>query len=179
MQLYLSALKGEPDPDAFSRRVALLKKRVAHAVGRGLFDQEKKDILTEVCVIPLVEEMAKRTAAVGQFFHEVDWTASVRIESKWVSATLESMLDRDWTGFAFEAEWNQLRPRPDVQAEVTLIFDLLPGSLSIYAESTENEPITLYADSIPTLLDLIPFLDDVFEPVLEIVERYASLPERS
>ncbi len=68
MQLYLRALRGEPDPDAFSRRVAVLKKQVEAAGERSRFDQEKADELLASFILPLVAEAQKRTDLLKSMF---------------------------------------------------------------------------------------------------------------
>ena len=58
LDLYLRTLRGEPDPTAFSRRVALLKKEVETSGGAVERSPEALAKVSQSFVIPLIERLA-------------------------------------------------------------------------------------------------------------------------
>jgi Fic family protein len=100
MQLFLSALRGEPDPKAFDRRLAILEHEINTTVPRP--EEPRPIILARFAtqfVLPLIFRVSDRVVGLGRLFgHVAEVFLTTNSEGK---QTLErqNLEEGDWASF--------------------------------------------------------------------------------
>ncbi len=125
MQLYLRALKGEPDPDAFSRRVAVLTKTVR---GRGRAKENVRVTVTkaEHLIEEIYRRMISQSAVLADLFDRApSW---IRITAKSGTNDLKPPiktieLPEDWEEVDSIVKFIELESEPSftIQAAVAVV----------------------------------------------------------
>ena len=180
LDLYLRTLRGEPDPTAFSRRVALLKKEVETSGGAVERSPEASTRITEQFVVPFLTRLAYGFGELEPLFSESDFLVSYANldESEGV------LLDQHFGHFA-DGGWSRI--------EVAMTFWGYKGDASedegavIHVRSTESQIIVkgenegvlvrlAYGEPAP---DPVEVADRVLATIVQRLERHQRPSERT
>ena len=180
LDLYLRTLRGEPDPTAFSRRVALLKKEVETSGGAAERSPEALARVSQSFVIPLIERLAYGLDELSSLFAQSHFFVSYN--------------DLDGNELpARDREFQLLASRDWSQIEVLLTLEGYRGdaskdeAASVQVRSAESHVIVkedfggvlerlAYGEPFP---DPVEVADRVLGVVVQRIERWQRPPERT
>jgi len=180
MELYLRALRNEHDPDAFSRRVALLKREVEIAPTGSEFDTEQRARLADTFVLPLLEATTQRVRALQEVFgnasEHLRVTDARGKDHYGGQETLTTLREGNW--LFFKALWSLsgLRIEPHFSMDIRYegrIHDshfelwVAPGNLHYIADASGFSE-----DRRTSLIDGV--FDQVIAAVEEVLRRRSS-----
>jgi Fic family protein len=183
MELYVRALRGEPDPSLFAKRVALLKRQAGN-VDSPEFTPEKKRVLSERFVLPLVSGSIERLRALAPLFGTTTHSVHVRgfdlsISDDMIDVADQAALDMiahdDWRLCEVRLAGGALRADPRV--DVWTSFKIEAGNFLVRLELRDDVE-QWGGNQIPGEAEVAEALDQLFNPVLdrisESVERANS-----
>jgi Fic family protein len=181
MELYLRALRNEPDPDAFGRRVALLKREVKAVPVEARFDMVRRAQLAQEVVIPLIENTAERISELRELFGQVKYRIDIIDSSKKAKSGNKAFVllkGGDW--FSVEAEWNLLGLNVDPFFSTTIFYKgNIVGNRFDLMTYPPGATLAHYASSATSPKDMKQVVDGVFEPVLSMIEKAVRSVEGS
>ncbi|WP_420455461.1 Fic family protein [Rubrivirga sp.] len=173
MELYLRALRGEPDPDAFSRRAALLNREVV-TMPSGEVSQEKRGLLFRKFLSPLFEttrsRLAEMASSFGSYEEEIVATDSSDQDRKGEQA-LEVLDAGLWRAFVWTGTLSALAVDPSVSVPVTYRGTVGASGVRLTALPGSKGPWTYSGAFLPGETDAVEVAEEVLEVALEVAER--------
>jgi len=173
MELYLRALRNEPDPDAFSRRVALLKREVDSTPLERVIDSARRSEMARTFVIPLLEKTEERIDRLRPVFQQVSEFAEVIDDSgtHWDGYQAREIL-RGGAWVSFRYFWRFALLRSDPSFNTSVGYEGLIGDNTFIVRSRHVQPELRYtSSSLPRHGDVQRAIDAAFEPVLAQIEE--------
>ena len=173
MELYLQALRGEPDPTRFSHRVALLNREVATLPSTEM-DAEKRSALFRDFLSPLFEVtrafLEEMSPSFGSYAEEVMVTDSLDWDRKGEQA-FETLSGGHWKGFAWTGTMNALILDPSTTVSVIYRGTVGTSGFRLTALPGSKGPWTYTGAFLPLQADAVAVAEEVFGAALEVVER--------
>jgi Fic family protein len=173
MQLYLRALRNEPDPDAFSRRIALLRREVETAGSQNAFTRERRAELGSRFLIPLLERTSERVDQMKPLFGQVQHVAMVADAagiSRFGSEALARLRDGDWV--SLRPHWQLIGLKADPRLEAIIAYEGRVGTSSFVLRPLPASSRHDYsAATIPGPDEIDRVLETAFDPVLALIEK--------
>ena len=173
MELYLRALKGEPDPSAFDRRIQLLRREVEGIKAQTLFSAEEMARYARELIVPFLEEGDRRAAQISPMFGNVKRiTTAVRSGGGGVSGDTAKAAVQEGDAVSFSLMWRfeALKSSPSFEAGCwcrgrfeggEFVAECLPG----------DTVFRLAPDQLLGEEDVTAMADATFNPLVEAVEE--------
>lgn len=183
MELYARALRSEPDPDAFSRRVALLRREVETQTREQALTPERKAQLAQEFVLPLVNATTERVEQLRPLFGRVEHLVAVNDTSgafRSGSVGLEALKAGDWV--TFRPHWVLIGFRAQPSVQIHIVWEGQVGDrafvLSTPLGQTGHSGQTYrYEGGLPGPDEVAPILEAAFNVVMDRIEAAAREAE--
>lgn len=172
LDLFLRALRGEPDPDSFSYRLALLRREVE----TDRTDVERSpEVLREVAVdfvVPLLKRLDNGFAKLEAFFNGTTRNGMVRLESgKQVfprDRISEELPSLDWIGFHRDYQLRGYLKNP--AKDIVMIVKGTAGKDHASITASRVGEVRVSYDQVPSEEEAIHFAERIMEKVMDEVE---------
>lgn len=173
MRLYLRALLNEPDPDAFSRRVAIMRREMGSEAS-PVFDSEAKVALGLQLLLPLLVTGDKRADELSPVFSDPGRVAIFTTENgadiRDYDEIRSALSGGNWVSFRMIWRFGILKSKPEFS-----ISAVIEGSIGNYKLILDARPsgekyiITQIGGDLPEMAQRI--IDRAFESLLDRVEE--------
>ena len=182
--LYLRALKGEPDPSTFEKRLALLRREADSSPSPIWNEKEERAELTEAFVNPLLGLLNEAAFKASPLFR----SASSKVDSSFGKGRYSGDRAKEyvgrghWTSFVSQCSLTSLRLDPDFNLDLVVkgsIDDLEHAFDLVVSLNGENLEEVKYR-SIPSLQEAHRVAGSVQDAMLrEVEERHRAASEQS
>ena len=172
MELYLRAVKGTPDPEAFKRRVAILRRRQTTSHPTAI-TRSKKEKLTTQFVLPLLSESSQRVETLIDLFAR--WRRETHVSGSNMTKhegaeAMQAIESGDW--YAFRVDWvlENMIAKPSFTQVISYHGVLHPDGFNLSFRSPKHE--WYYAgDQFPGVDETGQVIETSFESVLRSIEE--------
>ena len=171
MELYVRAVKGEPDSTAFDKRVAILRRRQESSLP-SVVTRGKKADLTQTFVLPLIREIDDRGASLIDLFSS--WRRDMLVGDvnmqKWKGAEASQVLESGrWHFFRLDWVLEQLHANPSHTTVMSCHGVLAEAGFALTTRSPKRER-HFPGDRLPGEKEVDAIAEAVFGPVLDAIE---------
>lgn len=175
LDLYLRTLRGEPDPDAFSRRVALLRRQVETAGAAETRSPEAVARLTAEFVSPFLARIDQGFDELAPLFNElngasgyVDSEGKKAFPGDQISAVLPTV---EWRSFQRHRILEGFRPDPTQIIRLSVKGSVGDDHIALTASNSPGVLTRLRYDEPASRDAAIALANEVLERVADEVER--------
>ncbi len=172
MELYLRALRGEPDPTAFDRRVQLLRREVEGAKSRTQFSTDEVARYAERLLVPFLEEGERRVAQLSTLFGTVKpITTATRSDGNEFSGDEARAAIREGDAASFVLMWRfeSLPSKPSIDVICQCKGEFLNDALIVNC-LPKHSAFNLKPGQPLGEENVMALADATFDPVVEAVE---------
>ena len=174
MDLYVRAVKGEPDPTVFARRIGLLRREIETLPETDILSAEIRAAIGEGFTIPLLETTTERMKQLASLFSGNDYVLHVEDSNGSVvlldRQAFDALKRGDWIAFSPFWRLQRLKRFPDFSFRLSY-----SGSLSESAFVLKSSALTqewhFPPSRLPSLKDVEEITETVFDTVLEEIEQ--------
>ena len=153
LQLYLRALRNEPDPDAFEKHIALLKQQVKAAGATSPSTQQDLARIGQSFVRPLLDRLQSRSELARELFDEVE--DDIRLDGHRITpmgkATFSKIISRVedgmWNRIDWERRFSRYLINPEIHRSVSTKVSLGADSRIVTYKVGNVEGIIRYDDT--------------------------------
>jgi Fic family protein len=173
MALYLSALRGEPDPGVFDRRVALLRRELESPPDSARLDQESLSRLAEKFVIPLFEKTSDRTEKLRILFRDIGYEVFVTgLDGKSLlrENAYAALRAGEWVSFLSRWRMSGLRINPSFDGSIHYRGEVGDSVFSL-GGSPPRLDLRYEAFTLPDTRDAERIVDEVFGALLDLIDE--------
>ncbi len=172
MELYLRALRGEPDPESFSRRVALLSRSVDGRAQESFTERELREQAGRDFVLPLILKTRGRIAELSQVVGTHEEAVMVFDSAGGISygRKAEDMIRKGfWT--RTQAQWtiSLLKTQP-ATTKIEYVLDSREASVSLWTRPASVEREYSLPHRLPTGSDADEIVETVMSAALDQIE---------
>ena len=176
LDLYLRTLRGEPDPTAFSRRVALLKREVKTSGGAVERSPEALARVTREFVVPLLERVYQGWRELMPLFSESSefstYSGPDRGTRLVTGGVAESLIDTNWTSFTQGLRLSRYVEDPALNMRVDVEGHSGRDYVTISTSSFPASPEHVAYDQVIDEGEPLKLADRMLERVMDDVERF-------
>ena len=167
MALYLRALRGEPDPDAFSRRVAIMRREMESEAPR-VFDAEIKARVGQAFIVPLFEKIDVGFSKLSDLFMRSERNIEMVDSSMYPGDTrLESGL---WTTVSKSWSAQELRSNPDISVYASMDINARASVMRLNVSGLDMPERTFSASQLPGASEASALADEMLTKLADRVE---------
>lgn len=175
MELFISAVRGEPDPTAFDKRVALLQREIDTSPLLGSLGQENLAELANQFIIPLHEKTLEHIEKIKGLFSNVSHdTIAEGTDDKIYTGKYVNPLLRSGTWLSFKSAWKLERLRADPTIDISIYHEGKVGGGTFSLSCVPGRDVKYSASSLPNSKEVDSILEEVFERVLDDIDAAAK-----
>ena len=177
MGLYLRALKGEPDPTAFDRRLSLLRHE-AKSIPSPLMTDERRSRLSTQFVWPLLESLREQAVKIAYLFLDHDDTLSVwslEYGEAEGSRARDILLGGDWESFEWVFRLYGLSADPSRSAGFLVSGSVGVSGFVLKATPGQGIERSYKGNSLPGSEDVDPLALEIAEQALDVAADLVRL----
>ena len=177
MGLYLRALRGEPDPDAFDRRIALVK-REAESIPSAEITRPRRASLARDFVRPLLDAVGERSKKLAEFFNDhheslvVEGADGVQEEG---ARARDLLSNGDWVRFEWVFRLEDLALDPARSMSVVVSGSVGVSGFSLRTRPGPKADREFKGSRLPGSADVEPAALAVGADALGVLEQFVRL----
>ncbi|MEM1056972.1 MAG: Fic family protein [Bacteroidota bacterium] len=175
LELYLRTLRGEPDPDAFSRRVALLKRQVETTGGSEKRTPEAVARIAQDFISPFIRRVDEGFQEIAPLFNHLggpsQYVGPGGAESSPGDHLAEDLPRTEWRSFRRIRRLEGFRADPTQQVLLIVEGSVGDDHIALSTSNTQGVLARLRYDEPVSPEEAIALANEVLERVADQIER--------
>ena len=151
MELYVRAVKGEPDPTAFDKRAELLSREVEGMGSVHMTDERKRRLVIDF-LYPLIKELEAQAPKLTTFFEKgrLNLEAADEAGERRFGPEAKALLDAgEYTSFAWSLRLDDLKSNPGSSMGVHVSGKIEKAALRLAVSPAEEADLTYRGNQLP------------------------------
>ena len=176
LELYLRALRGEPDSSAFEKRVALLKREIETNPSPVWNEKGERLELTESFVVPTWDRLTTTVDKVASLFRSTRSTVECAfgVNRHAGARAVDYVRGAHWTRFSIQFELNSMRfdPQKSVEVKFTGIIDDESHLFKMAVDVGDSTIVAMDYPRVPSTAEADRVVQEVQDALLCEIESY-------